>query len=327
MVRYERPAGSASPKSQPLDRRVREEFGLSWDKARKAVLHGKVLVDGVVTVEGTRAVAATARVEYLPNAPRPHVAERIFLQDHAILHVDNAVLVVDKPAGISTIPFGDEDPSEARRTLDALLREVLAKRDKSRGRQGGRAPLGVVHRLDKETSGVMVFTRTLEAKKHLSQQFREHSVERRYLAIVHGRLDRALTLESYLLEDRGDGLRGSARGTTKGGQRAVTHVKPKRQLEGATLVECRLETGRTHQIRIHLSEAGHPLVGERVYIRNYPGPRIEASRMMLHAAALGFVHPVDEEPMAFDAAPPADFEARLAALEGSLTPPRAGPRT
>jgi 23S rRNA pseudouridine1911/1915/1917 synthase len=193
---------------------------------------------------------------------------------------------------------------------------VLAKRDKSRGRQGGRAPLGVVHRLDKETSGVMVFTRTLEAKKHLSQQFREHTVERRYLALVHGRMERPVVLESYLLEDRGDGLRGSARGTTKGGQRAVTHVKPKRQLQGATLVECRLETGRTHQIRIHLSEAGHPLVGERVYIRNYAGPRLEAPRMMLHAAALGFIHPVDEEPMAFDAPLPADFERVLAALGG-----------
>jgi 23S rRNA pseudouridine1911/1915/1917 synthase len=174
----------------------------------------------------------------------------------------------------------------------------------------------VVHRLDKETSGVMVFTRTLEAKKHLSQQFREHTVERRYLALVHGRLERALVLESYLIEDRGDGLRGSARGTTKGGQRALTRVTPKRQLAGATLVECRLETGRTHQIRIHLSEAGHPLVGERVYIRNYAGARIDAPRMMLHAAALGFVHPVDEEPMGFDAPPPADFERLLASLGG-----------
>jgi 23S rRNA pseudouridine1911/1915/1917 synthase len=97
-------------------------------------------------------------------------------------------------------------------------------------------------------------------------------------------------------------------------RRSVTHVTPIERLIGATLVECRLETGRQHQIRIHLSELGHPLVGERVYIRDYAGPKIEAMRPMLHARTLGFVHPRTAERIAFDREPPADFQATIESL-------------
>jgi 23S rRNA pseudouridine1911/1915/1917 synthase len=177
----------------------------------------------------------------------------------------------------------------------------------------GDAGLGVVHRLDRETSGLIVFTRTAEAKRRLAGRFRDHDIDRVYLAIAHGNVA-AKRIESHLLLDRGDGLRGShghyrrAKGLPPPEARlAITHVKPLEALEGATFVECRLETGRQHQIRIHLAELGHPLLGETVYIRDYEGKRIDAPRTMLHARALGFAHPRTGEALSFEREPPEDF--------------------
>jgi 23S rRNA pseudouridine1911/1915/1917 synthase len=174
-----------------------------------------------------------------------------------------------------------------------------------------------VHRLDKETSGLVVFTRTWLAKQSLTAQFRQHTVHRRYLAIAHGDV-RSRTVRSFLMEDRGDGLRGSARGTPGAGAReAITHVEKLEALTGgtpATLVACRLETGRTHQIRIHLSEAGHPILGEKVYIRRWAGTLLEAPRLMLHAAELGFVHPSTEHEVRWEQPLPADMAAVLERL-------------
>jgi 23S rRNA pseudouridine1911/1915/1917 synthase len=124
-----------------------------------------------------------------------------------------------------------------------------------------------------------------------------------------------------LVPDRGDGLRGShglfrraSREPPANARHAVTHIAPLQHFARATLVECRLETGRQHQIRIHLSELGHPLVGEQVYIRDYSGPRIEAPRIMLHARTLGFVHPRTGVRVHFERDPPGDFQALLASL-------------
>lgn len=298
----------ASLDGKPLDRAVRELFGLSWNAARDAIRSGKITVNGAVATDATHSAIRGQSLELRPNAPRPHVARRDAFALERILFKDGAVVVVDKPAGISTVPFGDEAPEE-RATLDALVRDVLANQGTR-----GRAPLGVVHRLDKETSGVLVFTRTVAAKKELANQFRHHTTTRRYLAIVHGALTRKQTFKSHLVEDRGDGLRGTAPKGKREGQLAITHVEPVEKLSGATLVACRLETGRTHQIRIHLSEAGHPLVGERVYIRGYRGPVIEAPRLMLHAEHLGFVHPVSGENIEIDAKPPEDFQRVLKRL-------------
>jgi 23S rRNA pseudouridine1911/1915/1917 synthase len=138
---------------------------------------------------------------------------------------------------------------------------------------------------------------------------------------VHSRV-----LRSVLVEDRGDGLRGSARGArgkivtrasggASDGREAVTHVERIEALRGATLLACRLETGRTHQIRIHLSEAGHPVVGEKVYVRRFSGPPIEAPRLMLHAAELGFVHPSTEREMRWEQPMPDDMREVLHRLQ------------
>src|SRR5262249_22386421 len=140
--------------------------------------------------------------------------------------------------------------------------------------KGKPARVIAVHRLDKETSGLVVFARTAEAAKHLGRQLREHSAERRYLAAVRGRAQDG-TSESWLVRDRGDGRRGS--GQRDEGQRAVTHIRVVEELGDFTLVECRLETGRTHQVRIHLGEAGTPLCGERVYDRPVNGSPVPDS--------------------------------------------------
>jgi 23S rRNA pseudouridine1911/1915/1917 synthase len=216
---------------------------------------------------------------------------------------------VNKPPGVSTIPYDEGE----RGTLDERVRALLQQRTKA-GSRGTRPSLGIVHRLDKETSGLIVFTRTWLAKQSLTQQFRVHTVYRRYLAIVHGTA-RAQTIRSHIMADRGDGLRGSMQGRGRQtGQLAVTHVDVVEHLDNATLVACRLETGRTHQIRIHLSEAGNPLVGERVYIRRFTGVPIPAPRIMLHAAELGFVHPATNAEMRWTLPLPADMEQTLTRL-------------
>ena len=286
----------------PLDGALKRLTQKSWGDVRRWISTGKVTVNGDVVVDALKYVSRGDELVVSPNAPRPTTASR--LSRDVIAYVDNHVVVVRKPAGVSTVPFDDSE----RGTLDELVRALLSRTAGER-KQG---TLGVVQRLDKETTGLLVFARTLAAKRSLAQQFREHTVHRRYLAIAHGDV-KATTFESSLVADRGDGLRGSTR--KKGeGPRAVTHVEPVTRLRGATLVSCRLETGRTHQIRIHLSEAGHLLVGERVYVRNFSGARIEAPRIMLHAAELGFVHPESGRDVRFEEPLPDDFARVLSDL-------------
>ncbi|MEJ7730927.1 MAG: RluA family pseudouridine synthase, partial [Polyangiaceae bacterium] len=300
---------------QKLDGVLRAVCGLSWASARRLVETGKVRVSGELVTQPTRRVRAGDPVAIDERAPRPRVAAVLAAARDLVVYADPALVVIDKPAGMSTIPYGDEDSAQREDTLDALVRDVLARKDKIRGR----APLGVVQRLDKETSGLIVFARTFAAKKHLTQQLRTRTMGRVYLAIAHG-VVRAQTHRSLLAPDRGDGLRGTRRhGKAKPAERgeeqlAVTHVEPLEALAGATLVRCRLETGRTHQIRIHLSEAGNPLVGERVYVREFRGTPIPAPRLMLHATEVVFEHPQHERPMRFERPPPADFAETLARL-------------
>jgi 23S rRNA pseudouridine1911/1915/1917 synthase len=283
-----------------LDAVVRALYTTTWGEARKWIARGKITVNGAVWTDGRRKVGAGATIARTLHAPRPRAAA---LPAGAIVHVDAHVVVVDKPSGMSTVPYDENETG----TLDERVRDHLARA------KGGRPPLGVVHRIDKETSGLVVFTRTWLAKKSLASQFRAHTVHRRYLAIAHGDVH-ARTFRSHLVADRGDGLRGSSRSRHQEGQLAVTHVDVVERLQGATLIACRLETGRTHQIRIHLSEAGHPLVGERVYVRGFEGEPIPAPRLMLHAAELGFVHPATERDVRYEVDPPADFAETLARL-------------
>jgi 23S rRNA pseudouridine1911/1915/1917 synthase len=293
----------ATLSGRPLDGALKTLAALTWGDARKLILRGKIKVAGIVVVDGERRVRTGDVIEVNPSAPRPTVETT--LDRSRLVYVDPHVVVVDKPAGVSTVPY----EARERGTLDQLVAALLPTRGK-----GPPTSLGVVQRLDKETSGLLVFARTFSAKKVLGAQLRAHTVHRLYLAIAHGRVQKA-TFRTYLAQNRGDGLRGTSR-FGKEGQLSVTHVEPVRTLDDATLVACRLETGRTHQIRIHLAEAGHPILGERVYVRDYAGTLLPAPRPMLHASELGFVHPVREAPMQFEAPLPADFAEVLARLSG-----------
>ncbi len=286
-----------------------------WTKARGWIETGKITVGGrVVTDPGAR-VADGAEIVLTMAAPRPDKGGR--LDAAAIVFVDAHVVVVHKPAGISTIPFAEGE----RGTLDELVRDYLSNKEHVQGRPA----LGVVHRLDKETTGLVVCTRPGLAKKSLSAECRAHTVHRRYFALAHGEVT-SMTVRSHLVPDRGDGLRGSVEAMRRRAapdafpdkQLAITHLERIQSLAGATLLAARLETGRTHQIRVHLSEAGHPLLGEKVYIRGFPTPLLYAPRLMLHAAELGFVHPATEQEVRWEAPMPEDMSGVLK----RLTPPK-----
>ena len=286
---------------------VREQAGVAWSRAKKLCSEGRVTVDGERWTDPAARVPLQAVVVVNENAPRQRPGA---LPKESIVFFDRDLVVVDKPAGMLSVA---DEPGN-KETLGNHLRTLLRREG------GGDTALAVVHRLDRDTSGIMVFARTAPAQRSLAAQFRDHSAERAYVGIAHGEVA-STKIESDLVLDRGDGLRGSfgkfrrARGALPPEARhAVTHVEALRPLRGATLVECRLETGRQHQIRIHLAELGHPLVGEAVYIRDYEGRRIESPRPMLHARTLGFIHPRTGQPVGFEREAPADFQEMLARL-------------
>jgi 23S rRNA pseudouridine1911/1915/1917 synthase len=225
-----------------------------------------------------------------------------------IRYADAQVVVVDKLPGLTTMRHPHEAAefgARGKRYLPATLSDLLL------GLLGG-GKVRAVHRLDKETSGLVVFARTPSAESNLGAQFRAHTVERLYLAVVRGQAH-SQRIESWLVRDRGDGRRGSSP-KPGAGQRAVTHVRVMESLGDYTLVECRLETGRTHQVRIHLGEAGTPICGDHVYDRPLHGRPVPddsgMSRIALHAATLGFTHPTKGKRMKWTAPMPEDI-ARL----------------
>jgi len=288
---------------------VREKTGVAWSRARKLCIDGRVTVDGERCLDPASRVSPDAVVVIDEHAPKHRPGP---LAESAIVFFDREVVVVDKPAGMLSVADVEGNSDTLAHHTRTLLRRM--------GGRGEDAPLGVVHRLDKDTSGVMVFTRTASALRLIAAQFRDHDVERAYQAIAHGIVP-ATRVETHLILDRGDGLRGSyghfrrPRGDPPSDSRlAITDIAPIAPLKGATLAECRLETGRQHQIRIHLAELGHPLVGERVYIRDFQGVKIEAPRVMLHARTLGFVHPRTGKTVAFEREAPEDFRAMVERL-------------
>jgi 23S rRNA pseudouridine1911/1915/1917 synthase len=284
--------------AERLDRVLRGfRPGLSWAALRDLIARGKVAVDGAVVTDAGADVRGGAAIDgaRYGRGPAPAPPGPPPLDRDDLVHCDGEVVVVRKPAGLDTVPFGD--------AVDALDRRLAATLG---------APVRVVHRLDRDTTGLLMFARTAAAEGRLAHQLRRHTVHRRYLAIAHGDVA-AGTIRSFLAEDRGDGLRGSVP-NRKLGKEAITHVEVVERLRGATLVGCQLETGRTHQIRIHLAEQGHMLLGERGYLREHRGEVIAAPRILLHAAELGFEHPGTGAAMRFEAPMPADMAAVLASL-------------
>ncbi len=288
--------------------------GASWSAVRKLLAGRHVAINQSLCLDEARRLKAGETVTLHHATLRsPPTAE-----DVPLVWLDADVVVVDKPAGMMTLRHAAErNWSSARKqrqpALDDLLPQLIATREGRFDRTGNRVPkVYSVHRIDRDTSGLVLFARSPEARQLLIRQFKVHSVERTYLAVAYGDV-REQTIESFLVEDRGDGRRGSA--TVAGeGKRAVTHVRPLERLDGFTLIECHLETGRTHQIRIHLSEAGHPIYGDTKY-GNADAEKPSAAdtissglrRLTLHAATLGFRHPTTGEHLRFQSEPPADF--------------------
>lgn len=288
--------------------------GASWNQVRALIASRRVKVRDELCLDPARRLKPGDTVELLARpAPPPLPPEAL-----AVRHLDEHVIVVEKPSGMNTVRHPSErawadDRKALSPTLQDLVPALIAARE-------GRRPahrIRVVHRLDKETSGLVVFARTVLAERGLGRQFHAHTVTRRYLAVVPGRPG-AATIRTMLVRDRGDGRRGST-DVPGVGKEAVTHVAPAEALgEGYTLVSCRLETGRTHQIRIHLAERGHPVCGDRVYHHRPDGTvfadRSGAPRLALHATELGFRHPATGAALHWEMPLPADLRALVERL-------------
>jgi 23S rRNA pseudouridine1911/1915/1917 synthase len=232
-------------------------------------------------------------------APDPretaHAAQPIAL---AIVHEDAALIVIDKPAGLVVHPgSGNWDGT----LLNALLHHAPELASVPRA--------GIVHRLDKDTSGLLVVARTLAAQTDLVRQLQARSVRREYLALASGDIARGGTVDAPIGRHP---TRRTTMAVVPAGKPARTHYEVVERFGDATLLRCRLETGRTHQIRVHLAALGHPLVGDPAYGRKQ-GP-VPFARQALHAARLGLVHPVNGEACTWTSPLPADFAALLAAM-------------
>jgi 23S rRNA pseudouridine1911/1915/1917 synthase len=310
-----------APQNATILAALRQQYaGTSWSAVRSVVRARRVAINDVLCLDEARRMAAgdvvTISAQPLPPPPTPG--------DVVIRFIDREIVVVEKPAGMITLRRHSELhwPLEKRQrqpTLDEAVALRIAQHAaaqqaaaNSRGIRAARMPqLFSVHRLDRDTSGLIVFARNTAAQAKLIAQFAERTAVRKYLAIIPGEVA-SQTISTRLVRDRGDGLRGSTPDATAG-QAAITHVALLRRLGEYSELECRLETGRTNQIRIHLAELGHPICGDIKYRGPLGQPPLadasRAPRLALHATQLRFAHPATGEPRQYDSAWPTDLQA------------------
>ena len=290
----------AADRGRRLDVFLARHSGLSRARVQRLIADGQALLDG----HPAKASAPVGAGQWVRLAVPP--AEPLSLRPEAIpldvLFEDEDLLVVNKPAGLVVHPG-------AGRTTGTLVHALLAHCRQLPGIGGVERP-GIVHRLDRDTSGLMVVAKTDAAHQALSSQFKGRVVRKRYLALARGRLARdSGTIEAPIGRQVRDRKRMGVR--QEGGREARTGYRVLAQLHEMALVELRLETGRTHQIRVHLAHLGHPVVGDRVYggrrERHAQAAEESAERQMLHAWRLGFRHPRTGAWLEFAAPPPADF--------------------
>jgi 23S rRNA pseudouridine1911/1915/1917 synthase len=270
--------------------------------------------DGLVDVNGHRTKASylirpgdRIAIRHPPPRPVKIGAEPIPL---AVVYEDDDLLILNKPAGLVVHPA----PGHASGTLvNALLHHC-----RDLAGIGGEARPGIVHRLDKDTSGLLVVAKHDAAHTGLMRQFKTHAIARRYLAIVAGDVrPRKGTIDLAIGRDVWERKKISARTTSP--RTAVSHYEVVERFGRATLVAVTLETGRTHQIRVHMAHLGYPVLGDPVYggRRAVPPPDVPAPRQLLHAQQLGFLHPISGRPMVFTAPVPEDIRAARRALTAS----------
>ncbi len=301
-------SGMIADGAQRLDKALADASGLSRERIKALLGAGRIVLGGVIAAQAKFKPAPGTPFEIRVPAvvPLEAAAQDIPL---VIVYEDEHLIVIDKPAGLVVHP--------AAGNLDGTLVNALLHH--CRGQLsgiGGVARPGIVHRIDKDTSGLLVVAKTDAAHEGLARQFADHSLERAYLAIVAGQpLPLAGTVTGAIA--RSNTNRTKMALVTEGrGKRAVTHYTTVERLGAAALVECRLETGRTHQVRVHLTSIGYPLLGDPVYGRTPARlkPILAEHRFVrqaLHAAVLGFIHPVSGEQMRFESPLPADMAALL----------------
>ncbi|MCL6697673.1 RluA family pseudouridine synthase [Sphingomonas sp. NSE70-1] len=274
-------------------------------KAGALTRDGNAVRDPAIKVKGDeRFILAIPAPEPAHNEPQEIPLPIVYEDEH--------LLVVDKPAGLVVHPAaGNRDGT----LVNALLHHCGG----SLSGIGGVARPGIVHRIDKDTSGLLVIAKHDKAHEGLAKQFADHSIDRRYLAIVSGVPRQADGSVDAPLARSPQNRKKIAIVSAGKGKRAVTHWKRLELLNDAALVECRLETGRTHQVRVHMASIGHPLVGDPVYGRGKAVHRkllnqLDFKRQALHAAHLGFIHPVTKGRLSFDSALPSDMQELFTAL-------------
>ena len=301
------------------DRRL----ALSRTRLKALIEEGRVTVDGETARDPAMRLKDGARIAFEAPSPEesPLAGEDLPL---AVVYEDADLIVIDKPAGLVVHPA----PGHARGTLvNALIGHCGASLS---GIGGVRRP-GIVHRLDKDTSGLLVVAKTDAAHRGLAELFADHgragSLEREYLALVWGGLDASAGKVDAPIGRHPRHREKMAITREERGRHAVTHWRLVEALGPASLVACRLETGRTHQIRVHMASIGRPLLGDSVYGAGYKTKASQLSegakaalsalgRQALHAAALGFEHPVTGEALRFESPPPEDFSRLVRALRG-----------
>jgi 23S rRNA pseudouridine1911/1915/1917 synthase len=285
---------------------------VSRARLQDLIEEGRVRVDGVARKRAYRLQAGeTVDVEVPPRVPDDLTPEPIAL---AVVHEDEDVLVVNKPAGMVVHPGA----GHAAATLAAA---ALAHAP-SIATVGGRHRPGIVHRLDKDTSGLLVIAKTARAYDSLTRQLAERTVSRRYVAVVHGRMrGRSGTVDAPLARDPHHRQRMAVRPPGKG-KRAVTRWRSTEEFAHFTVLDVSLETGRTHQIRVHMASLGHPVVGDRTYGGKHRPP-VPLDGLALHAAELCFLHPATHAVQRFAASLPERIEGLLSHLRNT---PEAGAR-
>ena len=297
------------PRDLRLARRLQAILGSTYSRAKREVLIGHATVDGEVVTDPGHLLRPDATVAHRPGLPRRGPVPRG--PGIEILHVDDDIVVVNKPSGVLVHPTSDGEED----TVLARLVVELARRF------GNPRKVSVVHRLDRDTSGVMVLARSHAAAEHLQRQFRAHSVSRRYRALVAGDIELEVLVERGIGRPRPGARRAAL--AVGAGKPARTTFRPLERFGSVTLVEAELGTGRTHQVRVHLSSLGHPVLGDPIYGAGGEDP-ITVPRLALHAAHLGLVHPRTGARLEFDAALPADLaDAVSAARRRALVASRA----
>jgi 23S rRNA pseudouridine1911/1915/1917 synthase len=268
-----------------------------------------VRIDGQPALRPGRKVRAGERISFTPPPPVP-VEDRPEDIPLAVLHEDPYLIVIDKPAGLVVHPATSHQQG-------TLVNALLHHCGETLGGVGGERRPGIVHRLDKDTSGVMVVAKDEPTLVALQALFHAHHLDRRYLALVEGVVPERGTFRTRYGRDPRDRKKFSSR--AGGSKLAVTHYTVVERLRGASLVEARLETGRTHQIRVHFKDAGHAVLGDPTYARPPRDPLLRQvarslGRQALHAHVLGLTHPATGVTMHWQTPPPADMQAALAAL-------------